>query len=88
MLLSFCSQVKVYKNLLYKEVNQVVWELEIALRDCQMFVAAVLSHGHEGIFYTKEGREYKIERLVENFNNLNCQQLVGVPKFFLFQACR
>ena len=88
MLLTFCYQVKVYKNLLYKEVNQVVWELEIALRDCQMFVAAVLSHGHEGIFYTKEGREYKIERLVENFNNLNCQQLVGVPKFFLFQACR
>ena len=69
-------------------MSQVVWELEIALRDCQMFVAAVLSHGSEGYFHTREGREYKIERFLENFNNLNCQQLVGVPKFFLFQACR
>ena len=69
-------------------MTEVVWGLEIALRDSQMFVAAVLSHGSEGTFCTREGREYKIERFVENFNNLNCHQLVGVPKFFLFQACR
>ena len=86
--LTFFPQVRVYKNLLYKEVNQVVWDLDILLKGCQMFVAAVLSHGHEGIFYTKEGREFKIERFLENFNNMNCQRLVGVPKFFIFQACR
>ena len=53
-----------------------------------MFVAAVLSHGNEGIFYTREGKGFKVERFLENFNNFNCPQLTGVPKFFLFQSCR
>ena len=67
-----------------------MWDLpyDPALQGCQMFVAAVLSHGSEGYFRTREGKEYKIERFMEYFNNLNFEQLVGVPKFFIFQACR
>ena len=81
-------QVQVYKNLLYKEVNEIIYGLEYVLKDCQMFVAAILSHGREGIFHTREGKEFKIERFLEKFNNYNCQELLGVPKFFIFQACR
>ena len=69
-------------------MNEVIFGLDFVLQDCQMFVAAVLSHGNEGIFYTREGKGYKIERFLENFNNYNCSQLMGVPKFFLFQCCR
>ena len=82
------QQVRVYKNLLYKEVFEIIFSLDTVLRDSEMFVAAVLSHGNEGVFYTREGRQFKIERFLESFNNLNCEQLVGVPKFFIFQCCR
>ena len=58
------------------------------VEDCEMFVAAVHSHGQEGKFVTREGRLFKVERFLENLNNERCKQLIGVPKLFIFQACR
>ena len=83
-----CYQVIVHKNLTFVEVNEIIWKLAVTPLNCEMFIAAVLSHGSQGIFYTKDGRKFGIERFLEPFNNLNCRHLIGVPKFFLFQACR
>ena len=82
------SKVRVYENLLEIELEEVLVSLRFGLQGSEMFVAAVLSHGQEGKFYTREVRLFKVERFLENFNNERCKQLIGVPKLFIFQACR
>ena len=38
--------------------------------------------------YTADGRSINLERIYEYFNNKNCPDLKGKPKFFIVQACR
>uniref|UniRef100_H2YYD2 Caspase-2 n=1 Tax=Ciona savignyi TaxID=51511 RepID=H2YYD2_CIOSA len=51
-------------------------------------VVAVLSHGDEGYFCGRDGRQVSIENMVDLFNNENCVALHNKPKLFFIQACR
>ena len=52
-------------------------------------VVAIMSHGDEQGILCKDGRKVVEDYWIqEQFNNENCENLKGIPKFFIFQACR
>ncbi len=53
-----------------------------------MCVVAILSHGEDGLIFSKDGRQISTEWLLGRFNNDGCPALKGKPKFFILQACR
>jgi len=53
-----------------------------------MAVVAILSHGKDGVVYAADGQSINMEYIYEFFNNRNCPELRGKPKFFIVQACR
>jgi hypothetical protein len=57
-------------------------------KDSDMCVVAILSHGDEGLIFSKDGRKVSTEWLLSRFNNDGCPALKGKPKFFILQACR
>lgn len=56
-------------------------------RECDMFAFCLLSHGEDGIFYTKDS-SVKLELLFRMFRADHCRGLLGRPKLFFIQACR
>jgi len=53
-----------------------------------MMILVILSHGREGSIDTVEGQPYSLEFIFSRFNNQQCPNLKGKPKFFIVQACR
>ena len=58
------------------------------LCQAQMAVVVVLSHGGNGYVLGSDGKQCPNEWILEQFNNGGCPDLMGKPKFFIFQACR
>eukprot|EP00918_Siedleckia_nematoides_P029633 GHVU01063859.1.p1 GENE.GHVU01063859.1~~GHVU01063859.1.p1 ORF type:complete len:283 (+),score=41.73 GHVU01063859.1:123-971(+) len=56
-------------------------------RDSDCFVAAMMSHGDEGIIYGTDSI-IQIDTLVAPFKGDRCHSLAGKPKLFFIQACR
>jgi len=57
--------------------------------DNDMMILVILSHGRDqGRVDTVEGQSYELERVFAQFNNQQCPNLKGKPKFFIVQACR
>jgi len=54
----------------------------------QMSVIVVLSHGGNGFILGSDGKRCDNEWILQQFNNEMCPDLMGKPKFFIFQACR
>jgi len=57
-------------------------------KKAQMTVVVVLSHGGNGYVLGSDGKQCPNEWILEQFNNGGCPDLMGKPKFFIFQACR
>ena len=55
-------------------------------RDSDMMILAILSHGREGNVFASDGTVIAIESIYEKFNNKNCPDLQGKPKFFIIQV--
>ena len=53
-----------------------------------MSVIVVLSHGGNGFILGSDGKRCDNEWILQQFNNEMCPDLMGKPKFFIFQACR
>lgn len=51
-------------------------------------IVALLTHGHEGCIYGRDGGTIKIEDIFSYFDNANCPNLRNKPKIFFVQACR
>ena len=54
-------------------------------RECDMFAFCLLSHGEDGVFYTKD-KSVKLETLFRLFRADNCRGLLGKPKLFFIQV--
>ncbi|XP_049839585.1 caspase-1-like isoform X3 [Schistocerca gregaria] len=81
-------EVKVYDDLTYKSVKEIVEEAaRYDHNECDCFVMAVLSHGEMGILYAKD-TAYKPEFLWTHFTADRCPSLAGKPKLFFIQACQ
>merc|ERR1719234_1280585 len=57
-------------------------------KEADMTVVVILSHGQDGVVYASDGQSINMEYIYEFFNNRNCPNLMGKPKFFVVQACR
>ena len=53
-----------------------------------MMILVILSHGREGSIDTVEGQPYSLEFIFSRFNNQQCPNLKGKPKFFIVQVCK
>ena len=53
------------------------------------FVGIVMTHGQkDNMIQGVDEKFVKTEAILENFNNRNCEALIGKPKLFFFQTCR
>lgn len=56
---------------------------------CDAFIGIILTHGEkDNLVRASDNRAVEVERLIDNFNNKNCEGLIGKPKIFFVQACR
>lgn len=51
-------------------------------------VMAVLTHGGHQVLYGVDSRPLEVEEVVRHFSHDNCPNLIGKPKWLIFQACR
>jgi len=84
-----------FKNVVRSNLSAIELKKEVAQfaqseahANSQMAVVIVLSHGENGCIFGTDGNRCPTEWILEQFNNERCQNLIGKPKFFLFQACR
>ena len=47
---------------------------------CDSMNVTIMSHGHEGVFYGRDGGIINIEEMVNLFNNQKCPSLQNKPK--------
>ena len=78
------------KNLSYINFKRVIrtFAANPKHRETDMMILVVLSHGRDGQIITSDGRNIETEQIYAEFNNANCPNLRGKPKFFIVQACR
>lgn len=83
-------KVTVRRNRTYREmVSDVMWFANLPEhQDMQMAILIVLTHGEDGYLMGSDGLRLPIEWVLLKFNNDQCPNLKGKPKFFIFQACR
>ncbi|KAF8796286.1 Caspase-7 like protein [Argiope bruennichi] len=58
-----------------------------ANKDHKCFVCCFLTHGNLGRLQMKDG-SIEINEILKCFSRSACQNLAGIPKIFIFQACR
>jgi len=82
--------VTVHKNLHLAAFFKVITEFccNKMHTEADMTVVVILSHGKDGVVYAADGQSINMEYIYEFFNNRNCPNLMGKPKFFIVQACR
>ena len=51
-------------------------------------IVVVMSHGEKEGICSKDGKLVEPFWIQEQFNNSKSPHLQGIPKFFIFQACR
>ena len=47
---------------------------------CDSMNVTIMSHGHEGLFYGRDGGVIHIEEMINLFNNQKCPSLQNKPK--------
>ncbi len=77
------------KNLSREELRQALQEFARRPEHIKadMMILVVLTHGLDGVIYASNGK-IDTEDIYKEFNNTNCPNLKGKPKFFIVQACR
>jgi hypothetical protein len=79
------------QNLNYDELNSFLLELskrpELSSHSAIFFI--ILTHGTaDREFLSLDGKEIKIQYLVDLFNNKNCPLLINKPRVFIMNCCR
>ena len=57
-------------------------------KNADAFILCIMSHGKNEQIVVQDNGTIKMEEIVNQFNGINCQDLVGKPKLFIVQACR
>ena len=79
-------EVKVYKDLPYKEIENILERLSRDNHsDADCLFVAVLSHGDQGLLYAFD-QPYKAEQLWSHFTAEKCSTLAGKSKLFFVQV--
>jgi len=48
-------------------------------------IMVIMSHGHDGVIYGRDGMPVSIEKTLQLFNNENCRSLQNKPKVIFMQ---
>lgn len=81
-------EVTVHNDLGTKHLMDEIDSLaNVDYSDMDCLVICVLSHGEEGVIFSKDSA-YKHEQLWEKFTSNKCKSLAGKPKLFFIQACQ
>ena len=80
--------VTVHKNLHLAAFFKVITEFccNKLHKEADMTVVVINSHGKDGVVYAADGQSINMEYIYEFFNNRNCPNLMGKPKFFIVQV--
>ena len=87
----FGLEVKLYED---RSANQILKSLTELSKSNDLFnhsvlVVAISSHGNANGLYGKDGDNLVTAKEINSiFSSENCQNLVGKPKVFIFNACR
>ena len=83
-------EIRLFKNLglanFFKEVTEFC--TDTTHLEADMAVIVILGHGKDGVVYAADGQSISMEYIYEFFNNKNCPNLRGKPKFFIVQVKR
>lgn len=81
-------EVATYYDLKSSEVEEITTKVSKQDHaDCDCFVLVLLSHGEQGIIYSRDSA-YKPDTLWSKFTPDLCPTLAGKPKLFFIQACQ
>eukprot|EP00116_Pleurobrachia_bachei_P007362 sb/3467624/ len=80
-------QSNLTKTNLDSVLNMIVNDFP-ALDEYNCFVAVFLSHGENEALNCVDGRDKKIDDIINQFKGDSCKALRGIPKWFIIQACR
>ncbi|XP_075217421.1 caspase-1-like isoform X4 [Lycorma delicatula] len=87
-LMSLGFEVRKYDDLTSSQIDHVLTLVsEEDHSDCDCILFALLSHGEQGMIYSKDSG-YKSENLWSRFTADLCPTLAGKPKLFFIQACQ
>jgi len=80
--------VTIHKNLHLAAFFKVITEFccNKLHKEADMTVVVINSHGKDGVVYAADGQSINMEYIYEFFNNRNCPNLMGKPKFFIVQV--
>lgn len=73
-----------FDNVSKKELSRELDEITKDCRSMSCFACFILSHGHEGEIYTRDG----VVKLTDIFTTLETPDWLGKPKLFFIQACQ
>lgn len=51
-------------------------------------MVCILTHGEKGAVFGTDGKDVKLEKVIDGFKNTQVPSLVGKPKLFFIQACQ
>lgn len=85
----FGFEVKTHKDLTavamekeLKKLNERDYSNEDAL------VVCILTHGEKGAVFGTDGKNVKLDKVIDGFKNTQVPSLIGKPKLFFIQACQ
>ena len=83
-------KIQYYNNLDRLGFHQVIrsFASNSLHQDADMMIFAIINNGTENGIITFDGGEILLEDIFKRFNNQNCPNLKGKPKFFIIQSCR
>merc|ERR1711892_634084 len=84
-------KVEVKTNLTQHQFLMAILDFtqQIENNNVDVCIVCIMSHGDEDSIVTSDNLTVKIEAdILDRFANSYCQNMVGKPKLFLFQACR
>lgn len=83
-------QVIMYRNQTAEQMRKLFKDLAKQCRtEHDALFVFILSHGSEHGIFGSDGIEVCLEsEIISNFDNRNCEAMVGKPKVFVLQACR
>lgn len=93
VLKSLGYKVMLYENVSTSGIWSAVQKAKTVVSDKNDSLIIVLaSHGDEienkPVVFASDGGNISVKKVIKEFNNENCTQLIGKPKMFFVDACR
>jgi len=88
LFVSLNIKTEVHQDLTYTQIWGQAAKLSYdnEFRHASMSIFVLMAHGHDGELFTVDGKPIKTEDIIDLFDDRNCPNLKGKPKWFIFQV--